>query len=192
LFSIIDMLGTRFDGGASPQWDLAAFCSNRRGGDLHGQGLWVRAQRGRQRERLLVRSTTPTINLNFDVASGSSRSTVGFGGSFLARTSTPCPWRRMGDHHHGGTAPAANNIELIPTAAAPKRLEGRLARSLLPHAAPQHARADQLGLPDADRPRTRRPSQTSLRASKTLGQGVWPGYRDSMRIADVTATASPK
>lgn len=193
IFEMIDVLGIRFDnpGGG---WDVAALSSNRRPGDLGVKvyGLEANEDIGYNGFWSLADGS---INSNFD---GRLRRFMEHGAAWGV-----VPGKNEYAFHKGdewativtnGAATTSVNPSLIPSGSAPSKVfPDPYAHTL--HHAPHGASPNSafltpldLGLVDLNVPG--HPVQPS--SIKTLGQGIWPGYRDSMRVVDVDGDLRPE
>jgi hypothetical protein len=186
-FQAVDLLNIRFDSGSSPQWDLAAFAANRRPGDLkvkvygHARnedvsfnGFWS------------LDDVSSGINPKFD---GRLRKFMEHGAAWGVVPGKNEYATEKGDEWtsvvQAGAATTAANIDLVPTTAAPSGAKGvwpdpysHTLRHAATHGASSTSRLQQIDLGPAGYPN--QPSSILTR-----GQGVWPGYRDSIRMVDV-------
>ena len=187
--ALVDMLGIRFDGTPAGQWDVAALSSNRRG-DL-GVKVYGLAHNEDPLYNGFWSLDDSSINPKFE---GHLRKFMEHGAAWGV-----VPGKNEYAFYGGNewsnitsnASTATNNVSLIPAALAPT---GSTPVYPDPYSHTlrhdSHLSSNVAFLTPLDLGPAGHPNQAS--SIKTLGQGVWPGYRDSMRVADVDGDSRPE
>jgi len=187
-YEVADLLNIRFDSGTNPQWDLAAFAANRRPGDLKVKvygfarnedvsfnGFWSLDDKG---------SNNPNFDGRFRKFFEHSAAWGIVPGKNEYAFFQGNEWANV---VKAGAATSATNIDLVPTTPAPSGSKGvwpdPYSHTLRHDATHGATPSGSTRLTPIDLGPAGYPNQPS--SIKTLGQGVWPGYRDSMRMVDI-------